>query len=97
MTGFLGEAGGVALVVIFLSGLSEARTFSEPEDQVLMLASEQDHRGKKAPVKDAPIAAKRVPGGWKLPGDDTVYPYNPLVPPDREKPIPKPPSQRAPR
>ena len=32
--------------------------------------------------------AKKVPGGWKLPGDPTVYPYDPTVPPDMVNPRP---------
>jgi hypothetical protein len=38
--------------------------------------------------------AIRVPGGWKLPGDDTVYPYDPLVPPDAVRPVPRPPKKK---
>ena len=32
--------------------------------------------------------AKKVPGGWKLPGDDTLYPYDPGLPPDLVNPRP---------
>ena len=30
--------------------------------------------------------AKKVPGGWRLPGDATLYPYDPGLPPDRVTP-----------
>src|SRR5687767_14426613 len=32
--------------------------------------------------------ARKVKGGWKLPGDATVYPHNPLLPPDKVNPVP---------
>jgi hypothetical protein len=37
---------------------------------------------------------RKVPGGWKLPGDPTIYPYNPLVPPDMVDPVPPPPGRK---
>ncbi len=34
---------------------------------------------------------EKVPGGWRLKGDVRVYPFNPLVPADKENPFPEKP------
>ncbi len=53
-------------------------------------------RKPRAPAQDGTSSTKaiKVPGGWKLPGDDTVYPYDPLVPPDMVDPLPLPQGHR---
>ena len=38
---------------------------------------------------------EKVPGGWRLKGDERVYRFNPLVPADKEAPFP--PDPKAPR
>jgi hypothetical protein len=53
-------------------------------------------RKRQSPRQGEKSSAKaiKVPGGWKLPGDDMVYPYNPLVPPDMVDPVPPPPGRK---
>jgi hypothetical protein len=55
-------------------------------------------RKSRAPAQDGKSSTKaiKVPGGWKLPGDDTVYPYDPLVPPDMVDPLPLPQGHKPP-
>ena len=62
-------------------------------ERQLIVASGNPKRGGSAAAKEKVQQSRviRVPGGWKLPGDDTVYPYNPLVPPDLVDPVPRPP------
>ena len=52
-----------------------------------------ERRRTSASTGQSSKKAIKVPGGWKLPDDDTVYPYNPLVPPDMVDPVPPPPGR----
>ena len=53
-----------------------------------------ERRREPPKTGDSSQRVVKVPGGWKLPGDDTVYPYNPLVPPDLVDPLPPPPGRK---
>jgi hypothetical protein len=61
---------------------------------VVILSVTMSKGEKDRPVKEPERRAIKVPGGWKLPGDATVYPFNPLVPPDQVNPVPSRPDRR---
>jgi hypothetical protein len=66
-----------------------ASSESKPEEFMVKRGGRaaDDDEGKQPRVR-------KFPGGWKLPGDPTIYPYNPLLPPDMVDPVPPPPDRR---
>ena len=72
-----------------LPGGAFASLGGKPEEFVAKRSGRAADEGK-----DKQPRVRKVPGGWKLPGDPTIYPYNPLVPPDMVDPVPPPPGRR---